>query len=73
MATFTFGRFTDPPWREAEFWRAWRWYYRDPQTGEQVGPSPLMTPTEVAVIDPQAQAVPDSVEELPVVITWSRL
>ena len=44
---------------------AWRWRYRDPESGDMVDPSDLMTPAEMLAIDPQAELIPGTRTLLP--------
>ena len=44
---------------------AWRWRYRDLQSGEEVDPSEPMTPAEVFKLNPAAELIPGSQTLLP--------
>lgn len=55
----------DHAWQDDAPRPAWRWRYRDPDTGESVDPSELLTPDEVLRLDPQAELIPGSRSVLP--------
>ncbi len=44
---------------------AWRWRYRDLQSGEDVDPSEPLTPAEVFKLNPAAELIPGSRTMLP--------
>lgn len=60
------------PWRDDTRRPAWRWRYRDPDTGEAVDPSELLTPAEVLALDPQAELIPGTrtVLPMPLIRLW---